>query len=180
MYAIVVQHLKCYTERRHTVKRIICTLIVTSLCGPLAAMAQDKPTPEEARKVINYYFNGKGQGVIPMEYKLCKEISQKGEMKNECVSEIPNKTIAKGEEAYLWMKFLVPAGEQSKILLQYSRKNKVRNTSNISLGGATRYRTWKKIPTTTIGDWKISMVQELDNADIEIGQLEFSVVDASQ
>ena len=161
-------------------KIMICALLVTSLCGPLAAMAQDKPTPEEARKVINYYFNGKGQGVIPMEYKLCKEISQKGEMKNECVAEISNKTIAKGEEAYLWMNFLVPAGEQSKILLQYSRKSKVRNTSNITLGCATRFRTWKKIPTTTTGHWKLTMIQELDNADIDIGHLEFTVVDASQ
>ena len=143
-------------------------------------MAQDKPTPEEARKVINYYFNGKGLGVIPMEYKLCKEISEKGDAKNECISEIPDKTLAKGEEAYLWMNFLVPAGDESKILLQYSRKDKVRNTSNITLGGATRFRTWKKIPTTTAGDWKITMVQELDNADLDIGHLEFSVVDAAQ
>ncbi len=161
-------------------KRIICALAVTSLCGPLAAMAQDKPTPQEARKVINYYFNGKGQGVIPMEYKICKEISLKGETKNECVTEIFNKTLAKGEEAYLWMNFLVPAGDKSKILLQYSRKNKVRNTSNITLGGATRFRTWKKIPTTTTGDWNVTMVQELDNADLDIGQMKFSVVDASQ
>ena len=78
------------------------------------------------------------------------------------------------------MNFLVPAGEESKILLQYSRKDMVRNTSNISLGGATRFRTWKKIPTGTAGDWKVSLIQELDNADIDIGQVEFSVVDASQ
>jgi hypothetical protein len=162
------------------VKKIIYALTITSLCAPLTAIAQDKPTPDEARKVINYYFNGKGHGVVPMEYKLCKEISQKGDMKNECVSEISDKKISKGAEAYLWMNFLVPVGEESKILLQYSRKNKVRTTSNISLGGATRYRTWKKIPTATAGKWKVQMIQEMDNADIDIGQLEFSVVDASQ
>ena len=101
-------------------------------------------------------------------------------MKNECVSEISGKKIKKGDEAFLWMNFLVPVGEESKILLQYSRKNKVRTTSNISLGGATRYRTWKKIPTATAGKWKVQMIQELENADIDIGQLEFSVVDAGQ
>jgi hypothetical protein len=162
------------------VNKILSALTITALCAPLAVIAQDKPTPEEARKVINYYFNGKGNGVVPMEYKLCKEISQKGDMKNECVSEITNKKIAKGEDAFLWMNFLVPVGEESKILLQYSRKSKVRNTSNISLGGATRYRTWKKIPTATAGSWKVKMIQELENADIDIGQLEFSVVDAGQ
>ena len=161
-------------------KRIICALAVTSLFGPLTAMAQEKPTPAEARKVISYYFNGKGQGVIPMEYKFCKEISQKGEMKNECVADISDKAIAKGEEAYLWMSFLVPAGEKPRILLQYSRKNKVRNTSTITLGGATRFRTWKKIPTNTTGDWNITVVQEMDNADVDIGHLKFSVVDSSQ
>lgn len=161
-------------------KTILYTLAISVLGTPLAAVAQDKPTPEETRRVINYYFNGKGQGVIPMEFKLCKEISLKGDMKNECVSEIPNKKIMKGEEAYLWMNFLVPAGEESKILVQYSRKNKVRNTSNLSLAGATRFRTWKKIPTTTAGKWKVQLIQEMDNSDVDIGKIEFSVVDAGQ
>ena len=159
-------------------KKIISALAIASFCAPLTAVTQDKPTPEEARKVINYYFNGKGQGVVPMDFKLCKEISQKGEMKNECIAEISDKKIMKGEEAYIWMNFLVPAGEESKILLQYSRKDMVRNTSNVSLGGATRFRTWKKIPTSTAGDWKVNLIQELDNADVDIGQMEFSIVDA--
>jgi hypothetical protein len=115
-----------------------------------------------------------------MDYKLCKEISQQGEMKNECVAEIADKKVAKGEDAYLWMNFLVPAGEESRILVQYSRKDKVRNTSNISLGSATRFRTWKKIPTGTAGEWKINMIQELENGDVDIGQMKFSVLDASQ
>jgi hypothetical protein len=161
-------------------KKIIYALAVTSLCGSLAVAADEKPTPAEARKVINYYFNGKGQGAIPMDYKLCKEISQQGEMKNECVAEIADKKVAKGEDAYLWMNFLVPAGEESRILVQYSRKDKVRNTSNISLGSATRFRTWKKIPTGTAGEWKINMIQELENGDVDIGQMKFSVLDASQ
>lgn len=161
-------------------KNILFVLSIVPICAPLVAIAQDKPTPEETRKVVNYYFNGKGNGVIPMEFKLCKEISQKGESKNECVSEISNKKVAKGEEAYLWMNFLVPIGEQSKILLQYSRKDKVRNTSNVTLAGATRYRTWKKIPTATAGKWKVKMIQEMDNVDLDIGQLEFSVVDGGQ
>ena len=161
-------------------KIIICALAVTSFCVSLSLMAEEKPTPAEARKVINYYFNGKGQGAVPMDYKLCKEISQQGEMKNECVAEIADKKVAKGEDAYIWMNFLVPAGEQSKILVQYSRNDKVRNTSNISLGGATRFRTWKKVPTGTAGDWKISLIQELENGDVDIGQMKFSVVEASQ
>lgn len=161
-------------------KTIIAALAATSICVSFTALAQDKPTPAEARKVINYYFNGKGQGAIPMEYKLCKEIAQQGEMKNECVAEIADKKVAKGEDAYLWMNFLVPAGEESKILVQYTRNAKVRNTSNITLGGATRFRTWKKVPTGTAGDWEINMIQELENGDMDIGGMKFTVVEASQ
>lgn len=161
-------------------RKIVFALAVASFCVPLAVTAQDKPTPAEARKVIDYYFNGKGQGAIPMDYKLCREISQQGDTKNECVSEIADKKIKKGDEAYLWMNFLVPAGEESKILVQYSRNDRVRNTSNITLGGATRFRTWKKIPTGTAGDWQITLIQELDAGDMDIGKMKFSVVDANQ
>lgn len=143
--------------------------------GP--AIAQDKPASDAARKVIDYYFNGKGQGVVPMEYKFCREVALKGENKNECVSEISDKTLRKGEEAYLWMSFLVPSGDEPNILLQYSRNNMVRDTANFSLRGAVRYRTWKRIPTATAGDWKIRLVQELSNTDLDVGQLQYSVVD---
>ena len=155
-------------------------VLVALVCTPLLAFAQDKPTPQEARKVIDYYFNGKGKGVVPMEIKLCKEVALKGEMKNECVKEVSNKKVAKGEDVYLWMNFLVPAGEESKILVQYSRNDLVRDTTNVTLGGATRYRTWMKIPTSTTGSWKAKMLQEMENADMSIGEVEFSVVEASQ
>lgn len=156
----------------------VIALSVVLACLPAAGFAQEKPTPAEVKKVVEYYFNGKGHGAIPIEYKLCQEVSQQGETKNECVSELSNAKIEKGKDAYLWMNFLVPAGDEAKILLQYSRMDKVRETSNVSLAGATRYRTWKKIPTSTAGDWQVNIVQELESSDLEIGKLKFSVVEA--
>lgn len=158
------------------------TLAIGSLflCLPLLALAQDKPTAAEVRKVIDYYYQGKGKGVIPMEYKLCQQISEQGENKNNCEIEIPAGKIPKGQDAYVWMKFLVPAEDQAKILLQFSRNNLVRDTSNVSLTGATRYRTWKKLPTDTAGDWSINIIEEMDNGDQNIGKLQFSVVEATQ
>lgn len=158
-------------------KHLVCALTVSLIASFGCAMAQDKPSSDEARKVIDYYFHGKGKGVVAMEYKFCGEVSQKGENKNECVSEIAANSVKKGQEAYIWMNFLVPAGDEAKILLQYSRNDMVRDTSNVSLGGATRYRTWKRIPTSTAGEWKVRLVQEMSDADLEIGQLKYSVVD---
>ena len=150
------------------------------LCLPFGAMAQEKPTAAEVRKVIDYYYQGKGKGVVPMEYKLCQQIAEQGVNKNNCEVEIPGGKVKKGEDAYVWMKFLVPADDQAKILLQFSRDKLVRDTSNVTLTGATRYRTWKKLPTDTPGEWRINIVEEMSNGDEQIGQLEFSVVEGSQ
>ena len=158
-------------------KKFVYALTVSLAASTGCAVAQEKPTSEEARKVVNYYFNGKGKGVVPMEYKFCQEVSLKGENKNECVAEITANSIKKGQEAYIWMNFLVPAGEQAKLLLQYSRNDMVRDTGNLTLGGATRYRTWKRIPTSKAGEWKVKLIQEMEASDMEVGQLQYSVVD---
>lgn len=161
-------------------KKFIYTLAVSLIAMPWFTMAQDKPTSAEAKKVVDYYFDGKGQGVLPMEYKFCKEVAMKGESRNECVSEIPGNNLKQGEVAYLWMNFVVPSGEEPKILLQYFRDDMVRDTDNVSLNGAVRYRTWKRIPTTTTGDWKVMLFQEMANTDLAIGELEYSVSGAGQ
>lgn len=161
-------------------KKFIYALAVSLIAMPGFILAQDKPTPAEAKKVVDYYFNGKGQGVVPIEYKFCKEVALKGENQNECVSEIPGKTVKQGDEAYLWMNFVVPTGEEPKILLQYFRDNMVRDTDNVSLRGAVRYRTWMRIPTTTMGDWKVRLFQEMADTDLAIGEIEYSVSGAGQ
>ena len=143
-------------------------------------IAQEKPTSAEVKKVLDYYFQGRGQSAILVESKLCQRVSEQGETKNECVVEMADARIAKGKDAYLWMNFLVPAGDQANILVQYSRMDRVRDTSTVSLRAATRYRTWKKIPTSTVGDWKVNIVQEMDGADVDVGQMEFSIVEDQQ
>lgn len=158
-------------------KKLIYAFAVCLFASLGTAVAQDKPASDAARKVIDYYFHGQGQGVVPMEYKFCQEVAQEGANKNECVSEIPPNTLKKGQEAYLWMSFLVPSGDEPKILLQYSRDNMVRDTDNFSLRGAVRYRTWKRVPTSTAGEWNVNLVQEMADSDLEIGKLKYSVVD---
>jgi hypothetical protein len=49
---------------------LVCLLV----CLPAIVLAQDKPTPAETQKVIQYYYQGKGQGVILMAHKLCAQI----------------------------------------------------------------------------------------------------------
>jgi hypothetical protein len=162
------------------VMKKICFLGFVLICLPALILAQDRPTPKEARKVIDYYYNGKGKGAILMDYKLCKSIHEKGPNQYDCKLQITDGKVKKRQEVFLWMNFLVPAGDKAEILLQFKRKNKVRKALPIVLSGSPRYRTWKKIPTDKTGNWKVSFVQEMEDVDLNLGELEYSVVEGSQ
>jgi hypothetical protein len=144
---------------------------------PTMSFAQEKPTSDEVRKVVQYYFNGKGRGAILMDYKLCQIIYKEGARKNECKLGIINTTIKKGQEVFLWLNFLVPVGDEAEVLLEYKRKNKVRKIQNISIPKSFRYRTWRKILTNKAGKWTINIFQETDDKDLDLDALEYSVVE---
>ncbi len=155
-------------------------LSLVLLCLPALGLAQTTPTPEEARKVVDYYFNGKGQGVLLVDYKLCQQVPKKGAGKYECKKALTSRQVGKGQQVFLWMNFLVPAQEKATILLQFERRKVVRKTIDLSLSGSLRHRTWKRIPTNKVGTWRVTVLQETDDADLTIGQFEFSVVKSGQ
>jgi len=155
---------------------LVCLLV----CLPAIILAQDKPTPAETQKVIQYYYQGKGQGVILVAHKLCAQIYEEGPLKFECQQEITGGQIKKDREVFLWMNYLVPAGDKADIIIHYKRNNNVRGVSNFELPGSLRYRIWKKIPTDKIGDWQIGIIQELQDADLNLGELQYSVTEAGQ
>ena len=82
-----------------------CILGFLLICLPALAFAQDRPTPKEARKVIDYYYHGKGKGAILLDYTLCQEIHEKGAKQYECKQKITDGKVKKGQEAFLWMSF---------------------------------------------------------------------------
>src|SRR5512138_2870831 len=43
---------------------------------PLAALAADKPTAEEAKKVLDFYYHGKGMGAVLVDTKVCRDIQR--------------------------------------------------------------------------------------------------------
>ena len=164
---------------RHKIM-MIGLLACLLVCLPAIILAQEKPTPAEAQKVIQYYYQGIGQGAVLMAHKLCAQIYEEGPLKFECQEEITAGQIQKGQEVFLWMNYLVPAGDKTDMIIHYKRNNKVRSVSNFELPGALRYRIWKKIPTDKTGDWQVDIIQELPDADLNLGELQYSVTEASQ
>ncbi len=145
---------------------------------PAFADSMEKPSSKEAAKVINYYHNGVGNGAILMECKLCVDVNSEEPDKNECGQVITNNKVNQGDEVFIWMNFLVPAGDEAAVLVGYTRNNVTRNTQHITLPGATRFRTWKRIPTNQVGEWTVNILQELGNGDLNLGGLSFTVLEA--
>jgi hypothetical protein len=156
-------------------------VLLTAICltaGPVAA--QEKPTSEEARKVITYYYAGQGSGALLMDHVLCQKIGQEGPDKNQCISDIDPGKIAQDQEIYLWMSFLVPTDDAADVTISFSRKGRVRQTASVKLTGATRFRTWKKIPTQKPGQWSVSVSQELADKDLDLGNFQYTVMEGAQ
>lgn len=159
---------------------LITLITLTGLAGG-TAMAQDKPTAGEARKVIDYYYHGKGQGAVLMDLQTCEGVGlEAGPQKNECLKNIDPGQIQIGQELQVWMNFLVPVDDTAEIIVSFSRKDKVRHTANVKLTGATRFRTWKRIPTDKAGLWTLTIIQELEDRDLELGRLQYKVSEATQ
>ena len=155
-------------------------LVCLLLWLPSIILAQEKPTSVEVKKVVDYYYQGKGQGAILMAHKLCAQIYEEGPLKYECQDEITGGQIQKDRDVFLWMNYLVPTGDKTDIIIHFKRKNKVRSVSNFELPGTLRYRIWKKIPTNKIGDWQVDIIQEMEDTDLNLGDLQYSVTEANQ
>ncbi len=156
-------------------KKLCVFIAVVCLSAP--AFAETKPSPADAQKVIDYYYNGAGQGALLMDYALCREVDQEGEQKNECTSKVTDGKVYKGEKTFLWMKMLVPSGDRADLLIQFTRNNKIRKVINTTATGSIRFRTWKVIPTDKTGTWSVSILQETESNDLHLGSLEYTVVD---
>lgn len=160
-------------------KYLLVLLSATLLiAGPAAA--QERPTAEETRRVVAYYFEGQGSGAILMDHVLCQEIGQEGPDKNQCLDTINPSQVSQGQELYLWMNFLVPSEDSADVLIAFSRNGKVRRTASVKLSAATRFRTWKKIPTNKPGQWSVSVTQELGDKDLDLGGFQYTVAESAQ
>ncbi len=157
---------------------------------PGMIFAQDIPTPDEALRVVDFYYNGKGNGVILMESKICKGVHREGSLKNECKNEIIEfgemkadgsapgifHKIKKGDSAYIWMTYLVPMGAEEKIFLRYNFKGATKSTSSkMSIKNSIRYRTWRKFTPNSKGIWEVEVFHDSTSGPIKLSSFELTV-----
>jgi len=150
---------------------------VVSLFISLSAVAAEVPTSQEVKKVLDFYYDGKGLGVVLIEAKMCRDIEREGDQKNECSGQIAaGEAITKDEAAYLWMSYMVPSGdEKQKIIVQFDNGGVTRSVKDMEVSGSLRFRTWRKVVFDRAGQWTAKIVHDKPEGAVELGQISFNV-----
>jgi hypothetical protein len=144
--------------------------------APVLAHADDKPTPDEARKVINYYYHGKGLTPVLTDLKVCHDIQRDGDEKNECSGDVTGQAVKKGDSDYFWMAFMAPTNSDAQnIIVQLSMNGTVRWVKNVSIGGGIRNRTWLKHTFNKAGSWKLNISVDNGNTTEQLGTMDINV-----
>lgn len=148
--------------------------------GSAAAQdAPEKPSADAAASVIDFYYNGQGQGVVLATVQICNEVPTEGENKYGCVDELSPNALRTGTSYALRMVYLVPEGEEiDDILVQYNRGGVTRDTDSVSVSGSIRYRTWEVFTLRDPGDWTIKILCDAPDGVEVLRELTLKVQDA--
>ena len=144
--------------------------------SPALVSAAGKPSPEEVKKVLDYYYTGKGLGPVLSELKICRDIEREGDQKNECAGEISTEPVKKGESVYVWMAYMVPSGDEPQnIIAQFDNGGVTRMVKNLQVTGSLRYRTWLKVAFDKTGTWNVKVVHDKGDGTDMLGTRELTV-----
>lgn len=130
--------------------------------APMAPV--EKPTPEAVRAFWSFYFNGKGQGVVLADAKLCLEVAKDGPNKFECVKEVPSDGVKPNAVISVWQAYLVPKDDVVEdITVQLKLGDQIRETKDVKINGASiRARNWTGLRIPKAGTWTINIMRGAD------------------
>jgi hypothetical protein len=143
---------------------------------PVVAFADTKPAPEEVKRVLDYYYHGKGLGPVLLESKVCRDVQREGDEKSECSGDITSQAVKKGEAVYLWMAYMTPLGDEPQnIIVQFENGGVTRIVKNLQVTGQLRYRTWLKVTFDKAGPWKVKIAHDTGASAVALGGRDVTV-----
>ncbi len=153
-------------------------IVLGSMLGliPAVSLAVDKPTPEEARKVIDFNYHGKGMGVVLVQTKVCHDIQRDGDDKNECAGDLTGKAVKKGEAVYVWLMFMAPDGQESQnASVDFEQNGASVAVKKVQVPGQMRSRSWLKYTFNKAGAWKVKVARDTASGPEALGELAINV-----
>lgn len=140
-----------------------CCAFLLGALAPLSSHAQDVPSPQEARRFLDFYYNGQDRGVVLAEVRVCTDVPRDGDQAYECVGEVAPNAVQTDQSYFLRMVFVVPQGiEDVPIAVQYTHQGTTRDTDEVTVSGSIRYRTWTVFTLREAGPWQIQIARITD------------------
>lgn len=146
---------------------LLATVVAAGLLCSGSALAQetpespDKPSAEEAARVIDFFYHGQGQGVVLASARLCGDVPTSGENQYECVDPVAPDALVPGTTYNLHMMYLVPEGDRvDDIQVAYVLGGESIKTDTVDVQGSLRYRTWTAFTPRTTGSGSIRISRD--------------------
>lgn len=164
-------------------KLSLAKVAVAALFVSTVAFAQDggaeappppAPSPEEVKRVYDYFQDGAAGGPVLVDFKLCAKMDtdKNSPTVNECAQEITG-PVKKGSQVTVWTHWFVPkGGRYEDVTVQVLLDGQVRETKDIAaLQESWRARTWKASNVSKAGKWTFKLMRggkELKSADVTV------------
>lgn len=134
---------------------VLATLSLVAVCALPALAAPSKPSPDEVKKVFDYFNEGKGGGPVLLELTPCLNVGRKeGVAKKLCVEPVTGPVPA-GTTVFAFTSFFVPADDSYEISFEWVQGSEITTTKSASISTGYAYGTWKGTTLRKAGEYTI-------------------------
>jgi hypothetical protein len=149
------------------------TLLCSALLATGSALAQESapiappPPADEIKRVLEYQENGKDRGPALLEVVACNKVDQtKGSPTAFTCLEPITGPVKKGAIVHVWSQWFCPkGGKYEDIRFQWLHEKEVRATTDITVEGLAKVRTWRAQTVGKAGKWTVKVFR----GDVELG-----------
>jgi hypothetical protein len=120
-----------------------------------------RPAPEAVKSTWDFFYKGKGGGVVLADAKVCLEVGKEGETKGECTKDLPAEGVKEKTSVLVWQAYIIPQGDTIEdLMVQLKQGDVVRETKDVKVKGESiRTRTWSSVRLPKAGSWTISVIR---------------------
>lgn len=131
--------------------RYLAIALLCTFCVGTEALAEP-PDNASISLVVDYFYGPTDADPILYDARLCTKVDRKTK---KCVAEV-GEGSTKGQTVELLTNWFAPKGSKyDDVRVEWIHEGELRKTSDITVSGALRYRTWKAKTLTKKGTWEI-------------------------
>jgi hypothetical protein len=141
--------------------------------GTPGAEAAPPPPADEIKRVLDYQDNGKDRGPALLDLVACLKVdgTKNAPTSFTCVEPIKG-PVKKGTTVNAWTQWFCPrGGKYEDVSFQWVHEGQVRSTTDLTIEGLARTRTWRAQTLNKPGKWQVKVLRgsaELGVAEIVV------------